>query len=95
MLPLDLIHPQWRIDDRSLLYAPPPNSTNDVDTEMMSLFTEFQSKYQQWPFHKKEAAKELISNFMSNSELILEPKVQRNRRKLWRPKKQKTLSSIK
>ena len=32
---------------------------------------------------------------MSNSELILEPKVPRNRRKLWRPKKQKTLSSTK
>ncbi|XP_078176422.1 uncharacterized protein LOC144569822 [Carex rostrata] len=94
MLHLDLIHPQWRID-RTLLNTSLINVTNDVDNEIMSLLNEFQFKYQQWPIHKKEAAKELIANFISNSELILEPKVPPNKCMLQRQRKQRALSSIK
>ena len=61
----------------------------------MSLLNEFQSKYQQWPIHKKEAAKELIVNFISNSELVLEPKVPHKKCMLQRQGKQRALSSTK
>ncbi|XP_023752378.2 PKS-NRPS hybrid synthetase cheA-like [Lactuca sativa] len=87
--PLDLIHPQWRIDTLSL------NSQNDLHDEntgrLDELLNELRSTYQRWPLNKKKHALSLITELLNQSDAFFEPVVQRPK---GRPPKSKKKGGI-
>nr|XP_043621863.1 protein FAR1-RELATED SEQUENCE 5-like [Erigeron canadensis] len=65
-LPLELIHPHWRVDTLSLNSE--CGSHNDGDDGFIKLLNELYSKYQSWPQNKREYAILTISKLINQSD---------------------------
>lgn len=87
--PLDLIHPQWRIDTLSL------NLQNDLHDEntgrLDELLNELRSTYQRWPLNTKKHALSLTTELLNQSDAFFEPVIQRPK---GRPPKSKKKGGI-
>ncbi|XP_052620945.1 protein FAR-RED IMPAIRED RESPONSE 1-like [Lactuca sativa] len=89
-LSLDLIHPHWRIDTICL------NSEDDLHNdigakEFDELLSELSSRYQIWPQSKKEFANSMITQLLTESDILFEPLI---RRPKGRPPKSKNKRGI-
>ncbi|GJR11964.1 hypothetical protein Tco_0794616 [Tanacetum coccineum] len=71
VLSFDLIHPHWRID--TLTLNPEDVSHNDGADPFVKLLDVLNAKYKAWPLHKKETATMMITNRISQSDMLFEP----------------------
>ncbi|GKD88254.1 hypothetical protein Tco_1363761, partial [Tanacetum coccineum] len=73
-IPLDNIHPHWRIDTLSL--NPEVDSSTDGNNDLSVLLSELHSKYQTWPHSKQELATSVIAKLVNESDIYFEPVIQ-------------------
>lgn len=90
-LPLELIHPHWRIDPLSLNHE--DCLQNDGDNKFAKLLEELNSKYQAWPLNKKEHAISMITQLVNESDTLFEPVKQRPKGRPRKSKKNKGITS--
>ncbi|PWA47757.1 hypothetical protein CTI12_AA460500 [Artemisia annua] len=90
-IPLDIIHPHWRIDALSL--NPEVDSSSDGNNNFFVLLDELRSKYQMWPLSKQELATSMIAKLVNESNTYFEPVIQRPKGRPSKAKKKKGKTS--
>lgn len=90
-IPLNIIHPHWRIDTLSL--NPEVDSSSDGNNNFFVLLNELRSKYQMWPLGKQELATSMIAKLVNESDTYFEPVIRRPKGRPPKVKKKKGKTS--
>ncbi|XP_071720539.1 uncharacterized protein [Rutidosis leptorrhynchoides] len=88
-IPLELIHPQWRIDTFSLNSEVDQHNETEEATKFHNLLEELYSKYQVWPLNKKQSATSVITKLVNESNTYFEPMIHRPKGRPPKSKKKK------
>nr|XP_043623579.1 uncharacterized protein LOC122595302 [Erigeron canadensis] len=91
-LPVELIHPNWRIDSASLSLKTDSDTPNDVNAKFDKLLNELQPKFQLWSLNKKEFATMVITKLINQSDLLCEQVIQRPQGSLPKSNKKRAIS---
>jgi arsenate reductase-like glutaredoxin family protein len=89
IIPLDQVHPHWRIDTREVSVQ---ITMNDGDEKMEKLLEDLYKKYQEWPMDKKEFTQQKIVELINQTNVLFEPMVKSHKGNTKKSKK-KSLSS--
>ncbi|XP_023745850.1 uncharacterized protein LOC111894016 [Lactuca sativa] len=90
-IPLDLIHPHWKIDTLRLNLE--DDSHNDDMKEFDELINELSSRYKMWPLSKKEFATSMITKLLSESNTFFEPTIRQPKGRPPKSKKKRGMTS--
>ncbi|GJT38022.1 hypothetical protein Tco_0937887 [Tanacetum coccineum] len=90
-IPLDIVHPHWRIDTLSLNKE--VDSSSEGNNNFSVLLDELCSKYQTWPLSKQELVTSMIAKLVNESDIYFEPVIQRPKGRPPKAKKKKGKTS--